>query len=75
MSSLRMLAAVAFGLLALAVDASACPNCFVGVEGPVLRNYYISLSFLSLLPLMIIGGVGIWAYRHFRQPDSSDLEQ
>ena len=74
MSSLRALVIVALGFLALALDAAACPNCFGGVEAPVLRNYYISLSFLSLLPLMIIGGVSIWAYRHFRQPDDSDLD-
>ncbi|MBT3270798.1 hypothetical protein HN371_26890 [Candidatus Poribacteria bacterium] len=74
MRTVRLSAAAAVAYLAVALDAVACPNCFGGVEGPVLRNYYISLSFLSLLPLMIIGGIGIWAYRHFRQPGDSDLD-
>ena len=73
MSFARTLTAVFFGLL-VASRAAACPNCFGGLEGPVLRNYYISLSFLSLLPLMIVGGLGLWAYRHFRHPNDSDLD-
>ena len=67
--SLALLAALAF-----ATDAAACPNCFGELEGPVLRKYYISLSFLSLLPLTIIAAVGLWARRHFRQPSDTDLD-
>ncbi len=66
-----------FALLLLAAgahDALACPNCFGELEGPVLRNYYISLSFLSLLPLTIVAAIGLWARRHFRQPSDTDLD-
>ncbi len=63
-----------FVLVALASDALACPNCFGEIEAPVLRSYYISLSFLSLLPLTIIAAIGLWARRHFRQPTDTDLD-
>jgi hypothetical protein len=70
----RIFAVVSLVALAFAWDAVACPNCFGELEGPVLRNYYISLSFLSLLPLTIIGAIGLWARRHFRQPTDTDLD-
>jgi hypothetical protein len=74
MSSLAARVGAVLGASLLAFSAAACPNCFGGVKAPVLRNYYISLSFLSLLPLMIIAGVGLWAYRHFRHPGGADLD-
>lgn len=70
----RIVAVISLAALALVGEAVACPNCFGGLEGPVLRNYYISLSFLSLLPLTIIVAVGLWARRHFRQPGPTDLD-
>ena len=54
------------GLLAPG-GAWGCPACYGGNEGPLL-TYFITGVLLSVLPLGLIGAVGVWFYRQTSPP-------
>lgn len=45
----------------------ACPVCFSNGNPRVLEAYYISVAFMSALPLALIAGVGWWLYTSARR--------
>lgn len=49
-------------LAALPGAAEACPVCFGNGNPRVLEAYYVSVAFLSALPLVLLGGVAWWLY-------------
>ncbi len=66
-SAKRWIFAVAF--LAVSVVprvAFACPMCFASSTGPVLRAFYLTAVGLTLLPLLIFGGI-VGGIRYFRR--------
>ena len=54
--------------------ADACPRCFASTGKQVLNAYYVSIAFMSLIPLGIIGAVLAWIYRQTR-PQRMDKKQ
>lgn len=49
--------------LLLPAVIEACPKCFASTGKQVLNAYYVSIAFMSLIPLGIIGAVLTWIYR------------
>jgi hypothetical protein len=54
---------IAVFLLLLPAVIEACPKCFAATGKQVLNAYYVSIAFMSLIPLGIIGAVLTWIYR------------
>jgi len=54
------------------VYISACSVCFVGKEG-TMEAYYGTAIVLSLLPLLMVGGLAFWVFRRYKQ--NSDLSE
>lgn len=64
----RLLTAWTALLLALwPSQVLACAVCRFGDEDPSLDAYFISVIFMSLVPLAIIGGSLYYIYRRARQ--------
>jgi hypothetical protein len=42
--------------------ADACPKCFASTGKQVLDAYYLSIAFMSLIPLGIVGAILTWIY-------------
>jgi hypothetical protein len=53
--------------------ALACPVCFSNGNPRVLQAYYISVAFMSALPLALIGGVAWWLYTSARRTRGSQV--
>ncbi len=66
-SGRHALAALLAGLghALLPTGAFACPVCYGGSEGP-LFTYFVTGVLMSLLPLGMIGVVGLWYLRSTR---------
>jgi hypothetical protein len=45
------------------VSAWACPGCMVG-DPKTASTYFGMTLVMSALPLLLIGGIGYWLYRH-----------
>jgi hypothetical protein len=61
----RLVAAVVTGPLALPAPAAACAVCFVG-SADSIPAFVGTAIVLSLLPLALIGGLGLWLHRRWR---------
>lgn len=62
-------AALALLLLALFPDAAqACPVCFDSSDEN-RRAFIVTTAFLTLLPLGMVAGAGLWVRRRVRQID------
>ncbi len=65
---------VAGALLALIPDAvSACPVCFSATDENRLA-FLGTTIFLSLLPLGMVAGAGLWIRRRARELDDGDVD-
>ncbi|MEO8605568.1 MAG: hypothetical protein ABI629_23570 [bacterium] len=65
-------AAVAAILLVLMPRlALACPACFAASSDRVSRMYFVSGLLLSILPLVIIGGIAFWCRGRFAATERS----
>lgn len=65
-SARRRISPVAFVVASLVPQAAlACPMCFASSTGPVLRAFYLTAVGLTLLPVLIFGGIvaGIGYFR------------
>lgn len=55
--------------------AFACSVCFVAKKENLIA-FFTTGVLLSLLPLILVGGIGLWLYRQARvQPGPSHSEQ
>lgn len=58
-------------ILALVSAALACPNC--GAPNLGSQNTWFGMTmFLSLLPLLFMGGTAAWIFRRMRSADHAD---
>ncbi|MCG3121308.1 MAG: hypothetical protein ALAOOOJD_04347 [bacterium] len=48
-------------------SSGACPKCFAATAKPVLNAYYVSIAFMSLIPVGIVGAILTWLHRQNRQ--------
>jgi predicted lysophospholipase L1 biosynthesis ABC-type transport system permease subunit len=55
------------GLFFLPDISVACPKCFGASAQQVLNAYYVSIAFMALIPVGIIGGVLTWIHRQSRR--------
>jgi len=68
-------AALALTLLAVLPDVvSACPVCFDPREENRLA-FIATTAFLSLLPLGMVAGAGLWLRRRVRTLDARELDR
>ena len=65
---LAMLAFVALALALLPDVASACPVCF-DARDENRQAFLATTAFLSLLPLGMVAGLGVWVRRRSREQD------
>lgn len=56
--------------LGLPEVANACPVCF-DINGEVRVAFIVTTAFLTLLPLAIVGGTGLWVRKKYRQMKDS----
>ena len=54
-------------ILAVPAAAAACPVCFSGVSERVLETYYRTAAAMTLLPLIVVGVLGVWLRRQFKR--------
>lgn len=47
--------------------SAACPKCFGASAKQVLNAYYVSIAFMALIPVGIIGGILTWLQRQNRR--------
>jgi hypothetical protein len=47
--------------------ALTCPKCFGASAQQVLNAYYVSIAFMALIPVGIIGGILTWLQRQNRR--------
>jgi hypothetical protein len=60
---------VAFGVMAMARAAGACPMCLSGTdEGR--QAYYATTALLIVVPVALWGSIGFWLYRAVRRRDA-----
>jgi hypothetical protein len=60
------------GLLAVLPEAvSACPVCFDSSDEN-RQAFLVTTAFLSLLPLGMVSGVGLWIRKRLRDIDTGD---
>ncbi len=71
MSRPWILATALIFLAALPELASACPVCF-DARDENRQAFVATAAFLSLLPLGLVGGAGLWLRRRARQVDAED---
>lgn len=64
---------VAAALLAFPEAAAACPVCF-DARDENRQAFLATTAFLTLLPLGMLGGVGLWLRRRIRQVEE-DAEE
>jgi hypothetical protein len=55
-----------------ASTAYACPVCFSAKDEAQRQAFFDTTIFLTLLPLLMIGGVIFWVARRSRQLDAED---
>ena len=68
----RLIAAAGLVLLLVLPDAAlACPVCFDPREEN-RQAFLLTTAFLSLLPLGMVAGTGLWLRRRARQVDRED---
>jgi hypothetical protein len=65
---LGVLAIALLALLLLPGVASACPVCFDSSDEN-RRAFLATTAFLTLLPLGMVGGAGLWLRKRARQAD------
>ena len=65
---------IGIGAILFPTLAQACPFCFSSATENVLHTYYISVIFLSLLPLGVVEGIAIWVYKNKRSVSGSQVE-
>lgn len=68
----RFLAGLAASVLGAPGLASACPVCFSAKEG-TLEAYYGTTLGLTLLPLLMAAGAGLWFYRRVRAAEGEHV--
>jgi amino acid transporter len=56
-----------FVVLVFFETAHACPSCFASSKTSALQAYYVSIGFMALLPLAMIGAAFVWLRRKQRQ--------
>jgi hypothetical protein len=61
-----LIAGMPVGLMLLPSLGASCPKCYSAAGQQVLNAYYLSIAFMSLIPLGIIGAILIWIYRQTR---------
>jgi hypothetical protein len=66
--TLGALGAVALALLLLPEVAAACPVCF-DASDENRQAFLATTAFLSLLPLGMVAGTGLWIRRRTREQD------
>lgn len=54
---------ITFVVFLLPTVVEACPKCFAATGKQVLNAYYVSIAFMSFIPLAMIGAVLTWIYR------------
>lgn len=54
---------VVVGLFFLPDLGAACPKCFGASAKQVLNAYYVSIAFMALIPMGIIGAITRWISR------------
>lgn len=47
--------------------ALACPICFSAANEHVLRTYYLTALFMTLLPLVMVGVLAAWLRQRFKR--------
>jgi len=52
--------------LLLPAAAGACPVCFSAVNEDVLNAYYLATAGMTLMPLLLVGGIVAWLRRQAR---------
>jgi len=73
----RRLAVVALALTALALSpevAHACPVCFDSSDEN-RQAFLITTAFLTLLPLGMVGGAGLWLRKRARERNGGEAER
>ena len=73
---MRNLIVGALALLLLVVlpeAVSACPVCFDSSDEN-RRAFLVTTAFLSLLPLGMVAGAGLWIRKRSRELDAEDIE-
>ena len=71
MSRACILATALILLMALPELALACPVCF-DARDENRQAFLMTTAFLSLLPLGMVAGAGLWLRRRARQVDAED---
>lgn len=71
MKTLRILLLAAFLLPALPGAASACAVCF-DTTAENRMAFMVTTVILSLLPLGMVGGAGVWLRRRSRELDEQE---
>jgi len=61
-----------FGLVALPDLSLTCPKCFGASAKQVLNAYYVSIAFMALIPVGIIGAILTWLHRQGRRHQITD---
>lgn len=61
-------------LLVLPDAAHACPVCFDSSDEN-RRAFIVTTAFLTLLPLGMVGGVGLWLRKRAREVGGGDQQQ
>ncbi|MEI6398861.1 MAG: hypothetical protein WCO71_08835 [Pseudomonadota bacterium] len=65
------LAALAGSPVLFSGTASACAACAIANNDKIQKVLLFSTSLLSLVPLILIGGIGYYIYRRFHSEDIS----
>lgn len=55
------------GIFLLPSSTTACPKCFGASAKQVLNAYYVSIAFMALIPVGIIGAILTWIHRQSRR--------
>jgi hypothetical protein len=62
-----LILAGALALMFVPTLGQACPKCFASTSPHVLYAYYVSVAFMALLPLGIVGSIVTWLHFQKRQ--------
>jgi hypothetical protein len=59
-------------LVALPLDALACPSCLAAQDSDVQTAFIIATAFMTILPLSLIAGLVLWLRRRLRVLEAED---
>ncbi len=58
---------VAGAMVLVPASVLACPSCFSSTSERVLQTYYLTATFLTLMPFLVLGVLGTWVANRDRR--------